>query len=104
MSNNEKPLENPADNIAVQFSGVSKLYKLYTNDRQKLVAALIPGKKLRQKVANDDISFEIKRGESAAILGKNGAGKSTLLKLITGVTFPSSGEVVVTAKLAQFWN
>lgn len=88
------------NNIAIEFKGVSKLYKLYKNDRQKLVAALIPQKKLRQKIANDDISFQIVRGESVAVLGKNGAGKSTLLKLITGVTFPSSGSVVVNGQVS----
>ena len=86
--------------IAIEFRGVSKTYKLYKNDRQKLAATLIPRKKLSEKVANDDISFQIKRGESVAIIGKNGAGKSTLLKLITGVAFPSSGQVVVNGQVS----
>lgn len=41
----------------------------------------------------DDISFDIKKGEKIAILGKNGAGKSTLVKIIGGVEPPTSGEV-----------
>lgn len=86
--------------IAIELTSVSKIYKLYKNDRQKLVAAILPRKKLQQKVANDDISFQIKRGESVAILGKNGAGKSTLLKLITGVSFPTSGDIVVHGRVS----
>ena len=35
------------------------------------------------------------KGESVAVLGRNGAGKSTLLKMISGVTFPTKGEVEV---------
>ena len=97
---NKKHLDKSSDTIAIEFKNVSKMYKLYKNDRQKLMAALIPGKKLRQKTANDNISFQIERGESVAILGKNGAGKSTLLKLITGVAFPSSGEVVVNGQVS----
>lgn len=42
----------------------------------------------------------MKKGESVAILGKNGAGKSTLLKMITGVCYPSSGEVKVNGRVS----
>ncbi|MGB4759070.1 MAG: ABC transporter ATP-binding protein [Candidatus Saccharimonadales bacterium] len=85
---------------AIEFKNVSKVYKLYKNDREKLAAILLPQKKLHEKVANKNISFTIKRGESVAIIGKNGAGKSTLLKLITGVTFPTSGQVTVKGQVS----
>jgi ABC-2 type transport system ATP-binding protein len=41
------------------------------------------------------ISFDIGRGEIAALLGPNGAGKSTTLKILTGILYPTSGEVNV---------
>ncbi len=43
--------------------------------------------------ALDDVSFELRPGESLAIVGKNGAGKTTLLKLIYGLIKPDAGEV-----------
>ncbi|MEV5092131.1 TlrC/CarA/OleB/SrmB family ABC-F type ribosomal protection protein [Streptomyces griseoincarnatus] len=45
----------------------------------------------------DDVSFTLKPGEKAGLIGDNGAGKSTLLRLIAGQERPDSGEVTVAA-------
>lgn len=47
-----------------------------------------------------DVSFQIKDGESVAVVGSNGAGKSTLLSLVTGLVPPSSGKVAVKGRVA----
>jgi ABC-2 type transport system ATP-binding protein len=49
----------------------------------------------REVRAVDGISFSVERGEILAFLGPNGAGKSTTIKLITGILFPTSGEIEV---------
>ena len=41
--------------------------------------------------AVDDISFEVRRGEIFGFLGANGAGKTTAMKMLTGLSFPTSG-------------
>ncbi|MEU0812209.1 TlrC/CarA/OleB/SrmB family ABC-F type ribosomal protection protein [Streptomyces sp. NPDC005970] len=48
-------------------------------------------------VVLDDVSFSIKPGERAGIIGDNGAGKSTLLRLIAGQDQPDNGELTVIA-------
>lgn len=45
--------------------------------------------------AVDDISFSIDKGELVGYIGPNGAGKSTTIKMLSGILYPSSGEVMV---------
>jgi ABC-2 type transport system ATP-binding protein len=42
-----------------------------------------------------DISFTVEKGEVLAFIGPNGAGKSTTIKMLTGILFPTSGEIEV---------
>lgn len=52
-------------------------------------------KKFGSFTAVDDISFEVHRGEIFGFLGANGAGKTTAMKMLTGLSFPTSGKGVV---------
>lgn len=47
-----------------------------------------------------NVSFEIKKGEAVALIGRNGSGKSTALKTIAGVMYPTSGNVKVNGTIA----
>src|SRR5207249_1568060 len=51
--------------------------------------------------ARKDVSFEVKKGESIAIIGRNGAGKSTLLKVLSRITEPTTGRVVIDGRVAS---
>jgi lipopolysaccharide transport system ATP-binding protein len=47
-----------------------------------------------------DVSFELKKGDSLALIGANGAGKTTTLKLLAKITKPTSGEIKVNGTLS----
>lgn len=50
--------------------------------------------------ALDDVSFDVARGESLAVIGENGAGKSTLLKVLYGLIKPDAGEVRIKGRVS----
>lgn len=86
--------------IVVEFKNVTKIYKLFKNDKKRLLGLLFKRTAHKEKRAVNNASFSIKRGESVALFGKNGAGKSTILKMITGVTFPTTGEIIVNGRVS----
>lgn len=50
-------------------------------------------KRYRQQYALDQVDMTIRRGAIYGFIGQNGAGKSTLMKLVTGMAYPTSGEI-----------
>lgn len=52
-------------------------------------------KKFGSFVANNRLTFEVKKGEIFGFLGANGAGKTTAIRMLVGLSSPSSGEVIV---------
>ena len=88
------------DKPIISFNNVSKVYTLYKNDRDRLKALFVRPRSAKDHKALSNVTFSINKGESVGIIGDNGAGKSTLLKMITGVSFPTEGEVCVEGKVA----
>lgn len=52
-------------------------------------------KKFGQFVANDNLDFDVYKGEIFGFLGANGAGKTTAIRILSGLSKPSSGQVIV---------
>ncbi|NLF87107.1 MAG: ATP-binding cassette domain-containing protein, partial [Lentisphaerae bacterium] len=53
----------------------------------------------REFWALKDVSFEIKQGEAVALIGANGAGKSTMLKILSRITTPTAGRILVAGRV-----
>lgn len=76
----------------IEIKNFSKKFKIRTN---KNIFTGLFNPKYKVVEAVKDISFSIKEGESLAFLGPNGSGKTTTIKALTGLLFPSSGELRV---------
>jgi ABC-type polysaccharide/polyol phosphate transport system ATPase subunit len=87
---------------AVEFQSVSKSYSIYDSpgDRLKELVSFNRRKLHRDFWALQDVSFEVKRGETFCIVGENGSGKSTLLQLVAGILEPTSGTASVAGRVS----
>jgi len=63
--------------------------------REKVISVRNLVKKFGSFVANDDLNFEVYEGEIFGFLGANGAGKTTAIRILSGLSAPTSGEVIV---------
>lgn len=83
----------------IKVSGVSKKFKLYHTPTDRLKEKILRKKYHREITALENISFEVKEGQTLGIVGQNGAGKSTILKVLSGVMLPDDGLIEVDGKI-----
>jgi ABC-2 type transport system ATP-binding protein len=69
----------------IEVKGLSKVFTLKSKGK----------KESKTLTAVDNVNFEIRPGEIIGFIGPNGAGKSTTIKMMTGILYPTSGEVSV---------
>jgi lipopolysaccharide transport system ATP-binding protein len=93
---------------AIEVSNLSKLYVIGERERYKTLRDVIAGafrksetSEASQLWALKDLNFNLEKGKAYGIVGANGAGKSTLLKILSRITDPTSGRVVVRGRLGS---
>ena len=80
----------------IEVSNLNKTFKIKEKEkgiRGSIKSILKPKYKIINAV--DNISFSVEKGEVLAFIGPNGAGKSTTIKMLTGILYPSSGDILV---------
>ena len=98
------------NDIAITVKGVSKRFEIYDHPRDQLKQFFFPRFRrmirlearqyFREFWALQDISLQVRKGESYGIVGLNGSGKSTLLQIITGTLPPTLGKVAIQGRIA----
>lgn len=87
--------------ITIEFKNVTKKYNLTQYSKKGIINLLLNKKNTKKKIVLENISFQISKGESVAILGKNGMGKSTIIKLLSGISYPTEGEIITKGKVSS---
>ena len=88
-----------SDPVVISLENVTMDFKIATGTESGLKNYLVQG--IKGKISHrtlralDGINLSVKKGEIVGIIGSNGSGKSTLLKLLTGVLYPTAGQVNV---------
>jgi lipopolysaccharide transport system ATP-binding protein len=91
----------------IEVRNLSKKYKIGEQQRylslRDSVSNLFSSKNTEEPPfwALDDVSFDVQAGESIGIIGRNGAGKSTLLKILSRITPPTKGSVILRGRMAS---
>ena len=110
------------EDLAIRVQGVGKTYRLGVINpktfRDELLYRFLrlQGKDARARLARigsrarmepgqfdalDDVSFDVKKGETVGLIGSNGAGKSTILKILARITTPTRGDVWIRGRVGS---
>src|SRR5690606_14281088 len=74
---------------------ISKKYKLYANNKERILDLITPKDYGEDFYALADVSFEAEKGDVIGFIGVNGSGKSTLSNIIAGIVPQTTGSVEV---------
>ena len=105
---------SPSSEVIIQVKHLSKRYQIgmdrtYKTFCESAVDSIkSPLKRLKSFSRQEetfwalkDINFEVNTGEVVGIIGRNGAGKTTLLKVLSRITHPTEGEIILRGRVAS---
>lgn len=88
----------------IEVTNLNKTFYMFSKDYKILQWVITKkGCEKERKVLNN-ISFCVNAGEIVGLVGVNGAGKSTLMRLVAGITYPTSGEIIVHGRIGSLIN
>lgn len=98
------------DDLVIKVEHVSKKYcksvkrsMLYgmKDIAKNFIGLSTYSEKLREDefLAVDDVSFQLRKGESLGLIGPNGSGKSTILKMLNGIFWPDKGRITIKGRV-----
>ncbi|MDI6832815.1 MAG: ATP-binding cassette domain-containing protein, partial [Bacteroidales bacterium] len=97
-------------NPIIEVENLTKIYRLgnlhgsYLTFRDSITQLFKTNPKNRKKhfiKALDNVNLTIDKGQKIGVIGKNGAGKSTFLKILSRITYPTSGSVILRGRVAS---
>ena len=101
-----KKIQISFKNVTKSYSISRYKYKRLSDDLSNIFQRLAARKKRtiqsEKFLAINNISFNVKTGETIGVIGKNGAGKSTILKLISKITYPDHGVITTSGRVGAF--
>lgn len=91
-----------SEEVVISARSLSKTYRLFGHpgDRVKQFFSFGLRQYHREFRALENVSFEVRRGETIGIIGRNGSGKSTLLQLVCGILKPTYGSIDVGGRVS----
>jgi homopolymeric O-antigen transport system ATP-binding protein len=104
-----------SESLVLRVEGVGKMYRVGQREPYRALRDVIagafkaPARRLRNGRAAepdriwalDDVSFDVGRGEVVGLIGANGAGKSTLLKVLSRITEPTAGQIMIRGRVGS---
>lgn len=87
---------------AISVRELAKCFHIYEKPRDRLLQMFARNRKqyFREFWALNNVSFDVRKGETVGIVGRNGSGKSTLLQMICGTLNPTHGTITTNGRIA----
>ncbi|NDJ86157.1 MAG: ABC transporter ATP-binding protein, partial [Chloroflexi bacterium] len=101
MSRTVISVENLSKKYHIGSNSADLLREHITNTLRRIVGRAPTSDEAKTIWALKDINLEVQEGEILGVIGHNGAGKSTLLKILSRITYPTTGRIEMTGRISS---